>query len=177
MITFEEAKYIAEKQIPSHHSLIEIIEKPYGWYFTSQTKAYIESGDFRQMDVGSGGFIVEKANGQIVGFSSAYSSEENFKIYEAGISNKSCDLTITKVRDLNLAIRLLKKLSMTFVKSEFEHNIEWKIPKEFNEKQLKEILQNLPYTFTNQNFYFRYKEFEEMSKSNALEYELKANKK
>ena len=177
MITFEEAKAIAETQIPSHHSFVEIIEKPYGWYFYSQSKAYIESGDFRQMEIGSGGFIVEKSEGKVVSFGSAYSLEENFKIYEAGLSHKSYDLTITKIKDLNLAIGLLKKLSMTFVKSEFEHNVEWKIPGHFNEKQLKTILQNLPCTFKNQNFYFRYKEFEEMKNSNVLNYELKINKK
>ncbi len=177
MITLKEAKVIAENQMPSHHSFIEIIEKPYGWYFCSQTKAYIETGDFREIEVGSGGFIVEKAEGKVVSFGSAYSLEENFKIYEIGLAHKSYDFTITKVRDLNLAVRLLKKLSMTFVNSKFEHNVEWNIPTEFNEKQLKEILQNLPYTFTNQKFYFRHKEFEEMKKSNTLNYELKINKK
>jgi hypothetical protein len=176
MISFEEAKVIAESQIPSHHSFVEIIEKPYGWYFYSQSKAHIESGDFRHMEIGSGGFIVERVEGRIISFGSAYSREENFKIYEAGLAHKSYDLTVTKVRDLNSAIRLLKKLSMTFVKSEFEHNVEWKIPKEFNEKQLKEVLQNLPYTFTNQKFYFRYKEFEQMKNSKVLDYELKVNK-
>lgn len=177
MISFEEAKTIAENQISINHSFVEIIEKTYGWYFYSQTKEYIKSGDFRLLEIGSGGFLVEKEKGEVISFGSAYSREENFKIYEAGLAYKSYDLTITKIRDVNLAIGLLKNLAMTFLQTEIENNIEWKTSKAFNEKQLKEILQNLPYTFTNQNFYFRHKEFEEMKNSKALDYELKVNKK
>lgn len=66
---------------------------------------------------------------------------------------------------------------MTFLRTEIENNIEWKTSKTFNEKQLKEVLQTLPYTFTNQRFYFRHKEFEEMKNSKALDHELKVNKK
>jgi len=176
MVTFEEAKTIAENQIPAHHSLVTIIEKPYGWYFFSQSKEYIKSGDFRLMEVGSGGFLVEKKAGQIISFGSVYSVEKDLKIYEAGLAYKSYDLIIKKVRNLNLAIILLKKLSMTFVEPEPAHGVEWKIPKQFNEKQLKEILQNLPHTFNNQRFYFRCEEFEAMKNSNVLDYELKINK-
>lgn len=173
MISFEEAKIIAENQIPAHHSFVTIIEKSYGWYFYSQNEEYIKSGDYRLMEIRGGGFLVEKAGGKIISFRSAYSLDENFKIYEAGFAYKAYDFTIKKVRNLNLAVILLKKLSMTFIEPEFAHGVEWKIPKEFNEKQLKNILENLPYTFKNQNFYFHHKQFEEMKNSSVLDYELK----
>lgn len=173
MITFDEAKDIAEKNIPSHHLIVETIEKPYGWYFFSQTKKFIKTEDFRDMDIGHGGFLVENKTGRIVEFGSAYSVEENFKIYEAGLAYGRYDLTILKVFDLNLAVRLLKKLSMRFIKPKLENGVTWKIPHEYNEKDLKNILQNLPYTFKNQKFYFRYKEFEKMKNSHCIEYKLK----
>jgi hypothetical protein len=65
MISFEEAKVIAESQIPSHHSFVEIIEKPYGWYFYSQSKAHIESGDFRHMEVGSAGLLLKELKAEL----------------------------------------------------------------------------------------------------------------
>ncbi len=130
MITYDEAKAIAQKNIPSHHSIVETIEKPYSWYFFSQTKQYVETGDFHDMEVGSGGFLVEKENGRIVEFGSVYSLEENLKIYEAGLAYGKYNLTVLKVFDLNLAVRLLKKLSMSFVKPKLENGVTWKIPQE-----------------------------------------------
>lgn len=172
MINFEEAKAIAKNKIPSDHSIVHIIEKTYGWYFYSQNNEYIKTKDYRFLEVGSGGFIVEKETGRTVEFGSAYSLEKNFEIYEKGLAYKSYDLTVLKVKDLNSAIRHLKKLSMRFVEPESADGVEWKIPKEYNEKNLKKILNKLPFTFTNQHFYFRHQEFEDMKNSNCLEFEL-----
>lgn len=172
MITFEEAEIIAKNKISSEHSIVKKIKKPYGWYFFSQHNEFIRTRNIQYLEVGSGGFIVEKETGRVVEFGSAYSLEKNFEIYEKGFAYKKYDLTILKVNDLNSAIRNLKKLSMRFVIPEFENGVWWEIPQEYSEKQIKEILQNLPYTFTNQKFYFRHSEFEEMQKSKCLEFEL-----
>lgn len=178
MISFEKAEQIALSNLNWDCDILpdSIIEKSYGWYFCFQSKKYIETGNPLDMLVRSGGFIVEKENGKVVKFGSAYSLEKNFGIYEKGLIGKK-DLMITKIKDLNCAVRLLHKLRMTFVEPEFEHGVEWKIPKEYNEKQLKIALSNLPHIFKNQDFYFRSDAFEEMSKSDCLVYELKNREK
>ncbi len=173
MITFEEAEMIAKNRISNDHSIVEIIEKPYGWYFSIQKNECLETGNTKFMEAGSGGFIVEKEFGRVVTFASSFSIEKNFEIYEMGLAYKTYDLTIIKVIDLDSAIKHLMKLSMRFIKPEFEYGVWWKIPREYNKTQFKEILQNLPYTFIDQNFYFRHEEFEEMRKSNCLDFDLK----
>ena len=173
MVTFEEAETIAKNKIPANHSIVKMLEKPYGWYFCSQNNEYIKTKNIQYLEAGSGGFIVEKETGRIVEFGSRFPLEKNFEIYEKGFAYKKYDLTILKIKDLTSAIKHLKKLSMRFVEPEFECGVWWKIPQEFNEKQIKEILQNLPYTFTKQNFYFRHQEFEDMKNANCLEFELK----
>jgi hypothetical protein len=53
MINFEEAKKIAKKHITDECGLIEkyTIEKPYGWYFSAQSKRFIETGNFLDMTI------------------------------------------------------------------------------------------------------------------------------
>ena len=82
MITFEEAEKIALNRIGEDCALIMdgIIEKPYGWYICFQSKKYLETGNFSDKLVGSGGFIVEKETGNLIEFGSAFPLEENFKI-------------------------------------------------------------------------------------------------
>lgn len=173
-INFDQAQNIALDKIGSDCAIIAeyIIEKPYGWYFNFQSRKYIETGDFREMLVGSGGFIVEKETGNVVKFGSAYPLEKNFEIYEKGLIGKT-EFIIKEVRGINLAVRLLLKLRMSYIEPEFAYGVEWKIPKEFNEKQIKAALSNLPYTYRNQKFYFRSDVFEQIDNSNCLVYELR----
>ena len=175
MITFEEARTIALKNIPSDCDILpdSIIEKPYGWYFNFQSKEYIKTGNIRAILVGGGGFVVEKESGKIFYFGSAFSVEENFKIYERGLIGRK-DLIILKVRELNESVRLLNRLQMTYVIPEFEHGVVWKIPKPYNEKQIKEAITKLPFTFKNQIFSSRYDEFEKIDDSKCFDYELRA---
>lgn len=174
MITFEEAEQIVIDRIGPDCAIVSdsIVEKPYGWYFNFQSKKYVETGDFREMLVGSGGFIVEKENGKISELGSHYTLEENFEIYEMGLAGKQ-DLVILKVKDLNRAVKLLHKLGMTYVEPESAHGVVWKIPQRFNEKQIKAALSNLPHTFQNQRFYFAIEVFKEIYESDCLIYELK----
>lgn len=179
MITFEDAIKIAENRIPWNCDLFrdEIIEKPYGWYFCYQSKKFIETGNISDMLIGSGGFLVEKENGNVIEFGSAYSLEKNFQAYEQGFLRKNLDLIITKVFDLRETVRLLNRLQMTYVKPEFEHGILWKIPQIYNQKQIKEAISKLPCIFKNQSFYFRYDEFKKIDKSKCFEYELRKSQK
>src|SRR5215204_5740641 len=120
MISFEEAKKIALNNISSDCDILpnSIIEKSYGWYFNFQSKKFIESGNILDMLIGSGGFIVEKDSGKVVQFGSAYSLEKNFEIYEKGFLRKNLDLVITKVFDSSECVRLLNRLSMTYLGTE-----------------------------------------------------------
>lgn len=178
MISFEEAENIALNRIGIDCALLReyITERPYGWHFCFQSKSYIETGNIGEMIIGSGGFLVEKEGGKVIEFGSAFTSDENFKIYEKGLFGRN-DLIILKVREVNEAVRLLNRLQMKYVKPEFEHGISWKIPKIYNQKQIKEAISKLPCVFKNQNFYFRYDEFQKIEKSKCFEYELRKPEK
>lgn len=172
MISFEEAEKIANANILSNHSFVQTTEKPYGWYFFSQNDDYLKTKDFRFLEAGSGGFIVEKESGKVVNFGSAFSTEENFKIYEKGLIGRK-DLIILKVREINEAVRLLNRLQMKRVEPKFENSVEWKIPKIYKENEIKAAISKLPCVFKNQDFYFRYKEFLKIDESKCFDYELK----
>jgi len=179
MISFEEAKKIALNNISSDCGILpdSIIEKSYGWHFNFQSKKFIETGNISDMLIGSGGFIVEKDSEIVIQFGSAYSLEKNFEIYEKSFSRKNLDLVITKVFDLSESVRLLNRLSMTYLETEVRDGIEWKIPKIYNEKQLKNAILSLPCTFHNQNFYFRYDEFQKINDSKCFQYELREHRR
>ncbi len=178
MITYQEAEKIALDKIGKNCALLskQIIEKPYGWYFNFQSKKHLETGNFSEMLIGSGGFIVERENGQVVEFGSAYSIEKNFEIYEKGFLGSNYDLIILQVKDINQAVRILHKLRMTVVKPEAAYNVEWKNPQTYNEKQLKIALSDLPFTFENQNFYYKFEFFKQIDDCACLEYELRKHK-
>jgi hypothetical protein len=175
MISFEEAKQIAFREIGDDCALIETstFEKPYGWYFCFQSKKYIEFRNPIDMLVGSGGFIVSKTNGRVFHFGSAHSLEENFEAYEAGFRDENWDLIVTRVWDAHQTAMLLHKLGMHFVKPETAHGVVWKIPQRYNQKQIKLILEKLPATFENQNFHFEYKLLEELKHSGCCEFEIR----
>lgn len=175
MITFEDAEKIALKTIGEDCALYyeNIIEKPYGWYFNFQSKKYIETGNLSEMLFGSGGFIIEKEDGKVVELGSAYSLDKNFEIYEKGFLKSNYDLIVKRVKDLNQSVRLLHSLRMYYIEPEFAYGVEWKISITFNEKQIKNALSNLPYTFPNQNFSSSFERFQEIDDSKCLDYELK----
>jgi hypothetical protein len=154
MITFEQAKQIAVEKIGTSCAILEskIIEKPYGWYFIYQSKCYIETQDFRDMLVGSAGFIVESDTGKIFEFCSAYPLDDQFSAYELGLKYDYYDLTVQEVYIRQQAIELLLKLNMSYVLPEEAHGEIWTIPKPYTHKQISEMLQSLPCTFSKQRF-------------------------
>jgi Immunity protein 35 len=174
MITFEEAKQIALDKIRPDCALIDdaTMEKSYGWYFRYQSKAYIQSGDVRDMLFGSGGFIVERDDGYVFEFGSRYPLERNLAAYEAGFKYDTYDLTILSVSDILQTVRLLLSLRMKYVIPEEENGTVWKIPQGYTEVQIRSALASLPYTFLDQKFYFQFEVFLSMDKAGCCKYQL-----
>ena len=79
MISFEQAKKIAIQKIGPECGLIEesTVEKPYGWYFIYQSNEWLRTRNIRDALIGSGGFIVEREDGRIYEFGSAYPRSRN----------------------------------------------------------------------------------------------------
>ena len=175
MITFEEAKQIALNEIGPDCALFEnkIIEKPYGWYFCYQSKAYFVSGNWHDALIGNGGFIVEREDGRVFEFGSAYELERNFAAYEAGFKFHSYDLTIISVSDTKQTVSLLHKLDMVYVTPEYEHGVVWKIPQRFTKSQIRFLISSLPHTFYAQNFSFRIEVFAEIDVAGCCKYALR----
>lgn len=61
----------------------ETIEKPWGWVFFYQSKAYIESGDFRDSLCGNAPIIVNCNTGVLTYTGTANDIEHYIKEYEA----------------------------------------------------------------------------------------------
>jgi hypothetical protein len=174
VITFEEAKRIAIEKIGTDCALVEsaTVEKPYGWYFFGQSRTYLETGDFKQMLVGSGGFIVERADGRVFEFGSAYSTEQWIANYERGFKYHSYDLTISAVFEPDTAVRLLERLDMTYVIPENDDGTVWVIPRRFTREQLRQQLGLLPCAFAGQRFWHRVDVFDEIDASRCCKYKL-----
>ena len=175
MITFEEAKQIALNKIGPDCALFEnkIIEKPYGWYFCYQSKAYFVSGNWDDALIGSGGFLVEREDGRVFEFGSTYGLERDFAAYEAGFKFHSYDLTIISVSDTKQTVSLLHKLDMVYVIPEYEHGVVWKIPQRFTKSQIRSLISSLPHTFYAQNFNFRIEVFAEIDVAGCCKYALR----
>jgi Immunity protein 35 len=126
MIDFEEANKIAKKHISDECGLIEkyTIKKPYSWYFSVQSKKFIETGNFLDMTIGSGGFLVERESGHVLEFGSAYPPETWLENYEKGFKYNTYNLTILQVKNLSTTIEALLKLDIQYVIPELENGVE-----------------------------------------------------
>jgi hypothetical protein len=178
MLTKQDAFNIVREKLDAEYDILEegTVEKDYGWVVFPQTKAYIHTKKFEDMAIGSGGILVEKRSGRTIEFGSAYSTETNLKIYEAGyLDHDSFDLVITKVINLEEALSLLARLSIVYVKPEIESGVTWRIPKPFTKPQLRDKLVALPCKFNLGNLYFQWEALERMKNNSALKYELVAN--
>jgi hypothetical protein len=102
MITFQEARQIAEAEINRQHtfgddSLIIIddqtIEKDYAWIFSYTSKKYWETNDINYTIGGNGPLFISKLDGQISNYRTGLSIEEMIDEFEE--ENKIWDLTLT----------------------------------------------------------------------------------
>ena len=175
MISFEEARQIALARIGPNCGLVEsaTIAKPYGWYFYGQTRAYLETGNVMESLVGSGGFIVERADGRIFEFGSAYSVEQWLANYEKGFKYDGYDLTVLAVFDTEVAIGLLARLDMRYVVPEEHDGTVWVIPRPYKRDRLRDMLGRLPCTFADQMFWHRVDVFDQINASGCCKYELR----
>jgi len=178
MITKQDAFKIVREKLDAEYDILEesTVEKDYGWIVFPQTKTYINTQNFEEMAVGSGGILVEKLSGRTVQFGSAYPTETNIKIYEAGyLNHDNFDLVITETTNIEEALNLLSHLSIVYVKPEIESDVTWRIPTPFTKSQLRDKLAVLPCKFNLGNLYFKWETLERMKTSSALKYELTAN--
>lgn len=174
MMSYEEARAIALAMIPPDCALIEesIMEKPYGWYFNSQSRKYLESGDVSDMLLGSAGFLVERKSGRVIGFGSGKPVEQWLADYEQGYTNDWYDLTVLSVRRLERTVDLLIRLEVMEEITEVEHGIGWKMRKPYTREKLRALLAELPCRFVQQHGYYRVKVFREMEQSRCCEFEV-----
>ena len=175
MISFEEAKQIALARIGSNCALIEsaTFEKPYGWYFNFQSRAYLETGAVLTTLFGRGGFIVERSDGRIFEFGSGYPVQQWIANYERGFKYDRYDLCIVAVASLPKTMELLYLLDMHYVEPEEEYGIVWKIPRQYSFTQIAAALCQMPCIFSDQAFWHRVDVFDEIDASGCCKYELR----
>jgi hypothetical protein len=175
MITFEEAKQIALNEIGPEWAIREdqILEKLYGWYFSFVRKEYLGIDDVRGRPIGSNGLIVNKEDGHVFVFGSAFSLERDIAAYEAGFRYEKYDLTITSITDIETTASLLYELNMVYVIPELDNGTVWEIPQSYTVQQIKDLLRDLPYTFHDQSFYFHIEVFWRIEAIDCCQYELR----
>src|SRR5260221_7754332 len=157
-ITSEEARLIALSRIGLDLVLneTETLERPYGWYFAVGARQLPGAGDDHEIGVGgSCGFVVEREDGRVFEFGSAFAPEKWLENYVKGFKYERYDLTIHSVADIETTVDCLARLSMTYVVPEYEHGTLWKIPREFTRQQIEARLNQLPCRFRNQAFWHR----------------------
>ena len=62
-----------------------------------QSNEWLRTRNIRDALVGCNGFIVEREDGRIYEFGSAYPRSRNFAAYEYGLKHKRCDLIIRRI--------------------------------------------------------------------------------
>lgn len=90
MITFEQAKQIANSEIQRHAPVgVSIgideehtIEKSYGWVFFYNSKEYLDGGDMKKALAGNAPIIVLKENGSIKVLGTYKPTEEFIREFE-----------------------------------------------------------------------------------------------
>jgi hypothetical protein len=177
-LTKAEALELVRRKIPSDCDVMDdrTIERHYGWLFFYQTKRFIETLDWRDGLIGSGGILVENHGGRCVEFGSGRSAELNLKIYEAGyLDHDDFDIVISAISNLEEAIDLLLGLDIVFVKPEVAYGETWRISTRYSPTQLGERLSKLPCRFNLGRLYRLYRALELMKNSCCLKYELVPN--
>jgi hypothetical protein len=157
------AKQLAHEKLFGSDLTIDeniIIEKPFGWFFALSE------------NFGCNGLIVDRDNGHVFALGSAYAPERDFMAYEAGFKYDFYDLVILSVRDIPQTVSLLVKLNMTYVIPEEENGIIWRIPQRYSPAQIQLALNSLPFTISNQGFYFHFETFQEIDKADCCTYQL-----
>lgn len=118
------------------------------------------------------GIIVDKSSSDFLQPGSALSLDEWIYGFEIGIRGERYDLIIEKVIDFQKTLDILGKIGLSCVEIEIENGTEWKIPKNFKQKEIKRRLDKLPCKFKNQSFTYSISEFKKIRSERIFEYKL-----
>lgn len=175
MIDFAQARQIALAHLDEDCALVEeaTCEKPYGWYFCPQSKEFVRTRNRRDSMIGSCGFIVEREDGRVFDFGSAYPLETWFANYEKGFKYDWYDLTITSVRDLATTVRFLRRLDMFLEAPELSNGISATVERRYRWAEISMLLGQLPCTFRKQSFWHRVPELDAITACACCTYELR----
>ena len=69
------------------------LDRPYGWVFFYQSRAYVESGDVREMLGGNAPLVFNRVSGEIRVTGTARGIEEYLRTYEAGLGAAELSMT------------------------------------------------------------------------------------
>jgi hypothetical protein len=185
MFTYEEAKRKVidfinrDFNVPDDELVLlesSTLEKSYGWVFFWNSKRYLETRNIRFSVAGGGPVIFERSNGKMMMLGGALPSdksiEEYERNYEKGFTLEPKNLSILKVRDQRVTVDLLHRLNMKYVTPEIEYGVEWRIPKTYTIREIKDHLSSLPCTFTKQIFWNKFDIFDQMNETKCCEYVL-----
>ncbi len=163
-ISYEQALSIAQGRVPEDCALIEDAtrELPDGWYFHFQSKAYLQSGDERELLFGHAGMIVNKQTGEVVELGSAFNLDRHFSVYQAGIHGENYDLVVERVTNLEETIKHLQGLGLSHVTPEVKYGETWRLPQAYTPDELRKILTNLPAVFPNVGIFHQFENFERL---------------
>jgi len=178
MLTKSEAIARFKESLPPEEAMVEdrIVERDYGWVLFSQSKKYLETRDRKDMQIGSGGTLVEKATGRFIEFGSAHSTEVNLHIYEGGyLDCDNWDLLVTSVARLEEAVDLVDALRLTYVEPELVSGIVWRVPQHYSHSRVRQKLEVVPCRFHLGGAYLCWETLEAMKSSTALRFELVPN--
>jgi hypothetical protein len=121
MITFQEARQIAEVEINKYQTLNndsliivddQTIEKEYAWIFPYTSKKYLETNDINYAIGGNGPLFISKLDGQVYAYRTGLSIEGMIDEHEE--KNRLWTLTIANdISDTTLLVVLKKALGWT----------------------------------------------------------------
>lgn len=171
MLTFDQARDAAAQTINETTTdwlFIEeaTLEKPYGWCFFYQSRAFIETGDDQQALTGNSPLLVECETGRVVLLGTSRPVDQALGAYEAGFYRRY-DLTITAVSGLPETVALLQKLRLTYIDPKSGSQRAMHTP-----RTLELALAELPCTFRAQNFQYTYEWLTEIDMSGCCTYQL-----
>ena len=87
MITVDAAREIAKRHVQSFGEDLTLLEKPvtfgdYGWVFSYQSKAFIETNDLRDALAGNAPILIDRDQGQIFTLGTAYDVSRYVQMYQ-----------------------------------------------------------------------------------------------
>ncbi len=99
MLTFSQASELAEAWLRILHSQCAIVreatlKRPYGWVFFWQSRAYLETRDWKKMLGGNAPIIVDRVNGEVRVTGTALPLEKYLAEYEATLPPARLQLSL-----------------------------------------------------------------------------------